>query len=215
MTRKFLLGFSLALLLFVLAGCIKIPVGDGELEISQDGIEFHVDLDENDDAEPQKNDDFDLISNHEMDHDTNNDESENFNNNGDSNAEDAEMMGQGGPGLGVCDEPMDHNEFLVYVNYDYWIPACAEVFDVHPYDDRVVGQFEIHQGANWEAVTYEYMAYLEQEGELTKDEIDDEAEWEWADLEGVLSNGRETRIEIQHQIGDYVEFHITYYYPGG
>jgi len=218
MKRNFLLSFSFILVVLVLAACIRIPVGDGELEISQDGIEFHLDLDENDESTPQKNDDFELVNNQVVDGDINNDESEGVNNsstnNDSANGDNPEMMGQGGPGLGACEEDEDHTEFFVYVDYDYWIPPCAEVFDVNPYDDSVVGQFEIHEGANWEAVTYEYMAYLEQEGELTNDEIDDEAEWEWADLEGVLSNGRKTRVEIQHQIGDYVEFHITYYYPG-
>lgn len=226
MNKKLLLSFSFVIVVFVLAGCIRIPVGDGELEISKDGIEFHLDLDESNSSSPKKNDDFELVNNQVVDSDINNDDSDDsndndsandqgdFNSNDSLNGDNSEMMGQGGPGLGICEEAANHTEFLVYVDHDYWIPDCAEVFSVKPYDDSVVGQFEIHEGANWEAVTYEYMAYLEQEGKLTKDEIDDEAEWKWADLEGVLSNGRKTRVEIQHQIGDYIEFHITYYYPG-
>lgn len=226
MKRNFLLSSSFVLMVFVLAACIRIPVGDGELEISKDGIEFHLDLDENDESTPQKNDDFDLVNNQVADGDINIVNSEDFNDNGgasgqdnsnnidNTNGDNPEIMGQGGPGLGVCEEDEDHTEFFVYVDFDYWIPPCAEIIDVHPYDDSVVGQFKILEGADWEAVTYEYISFLEREGKLTDDHIEDDVEWEWAELDGVLSNDRKTKVEIQHQVGDYVEFDVTYYHPG-
>jgi len=210
MRNKILLGFSFVLMVFVLAGCISIPIGDSSLEISTDGIEFVPASGEDGNNNEDNDSIFDMFGNDNDNNDMNANNDNDFNetnNNDNANDLDTDMMGQGGPGLGTCTEPMDHSTFFKHVDYDIWVPECAALDDrINLKSDYVSGDFEIEQ-ADWEALMDAYADEfnMNPEGDYSN---------KTSDMWTELSNGADLRIQIwQKEEENRTDLRLTYYYP--
>lgn len=215
MAKKPFLGLSLTLMAIVLAGCISTPIGDSTLEISTDGIDFVPADSKNENlnevggetevfgvengSETYVNNDEDMNANN-VSNDVNNDN--------DADELDTEMMGQGGPGEVMCDEPEDHTAFTEHFDYDYYIPECAILYKVKDRASSVRGFFII-ENADWGQINEEMVEYFIDVEEKTYE--DSGIQEQYANYKLKLSNGGKARVYIEQKETDvYLELRYDY-----
>ncbi len=205
MKKKLFLGLSMAFMVFVLAGCISIPIGDSVLEITTDGVEFVT----SDDAGNGDDNNVSMDENNNDDFDMTNDNGENANGNensdGSGQSDSSNDGSMSASSSGFCTSTEDHSFFTKHVNGEFYIPECAVLTDVKNNDHESDGYFEV-PGATWDQV---HDAYIEAHGDqFTKEDVNISGSSAYLQID--FGNETGLRVDI-NQGEEQVNLFLRYY----
>lgn len=161
--RKSLLTLFTMVVIGVLAGC-SIPIGDGELTISSDGIDFDFG---DEDTELADNDMLVNTPDEDEDMFQEDDEAEDPNDMdiGMENEED-QMDGnnqgqQGASGSSMCNDPQDHSALVNNIGEPFFFPECAVITNQSLSPTETEAYLNL-PNTDWQDVAAEYREALSQ-----------------------------------------------------
>ncbi|WP_058306302.1 hypothetical protein [Gracilibacillus massiliensis] len=200
--RKFLIGLCLFIMTGLLVGCVSIPLNDGVLKMSSEGIEF--------------------VNNESDENNSESDETNNVNNESDEQAEQTEETDENTEGSdsvqseeneeatsdakpSACEE-QDYSDVTDSIDAEIFIPNCAIINSVNKNSSYVSADFIVEPG-DWEEILNEYKEFL---GEKVQGE-NKNIQSQFVRLDAVLSDEGRSQITIQQDEENVGLSYIHYY----